>query len=105
MLEKVLKSFVLPDSELTSPMIPQRSTVSSPTPSSSAASSNDDNAYGRKIDNRFVLFFVVFVLLRTDKKLPLSMTTPIPRPTAVRRPWSDYLKSNRERWVREAGLF
>jgi hypothetical protein len=33
------------------------------------------------------------------------MTTPICRPTVVRRPWIDYLKENRERWIREAGEF
>ncbi len=31
------------------------------------------------------------------------MTTPISRPTIVRRPWIEYLKENRERWIREAG--
>ena len=31
------------------------------------------------------------------------MTTPTPRVTVSRRPWNDYLKSNRERWMREAG--
>ena len=31
------------------------------------------------------------------------MTTPVSRPTVVRRPWIDYLKENRERWIREAG--
>ena len=31
------------------------------------------------------------------------MTTPISRPTTVRRPWIEYLKENRDRWIREAG--
>jgi len=30
------------------------------------------------------------------------MTTPIPRSNVVRRPWIEYLKQNRERWIREA---
>ena len=31
------------------------------------------------------------------------MTTPISRLTVFRRPWIEYLKENRERWIREAG--
>ena len=57
-----------------------------------------------KVENKH--FFVLKLILnyfRPEKKLPLSMTTPIPRPTVVRRPWAEYLKSNRERWIREAG--
>lgn len=45
---------------------------------------------------------LIFFLNRRERK-PSSMTTPISRPTTVRRPWIEYLKQNRERWIREAG--
>ncbi|CAF3644230.1 unnamed protein product [Rotaria socialis] len=87
MLDKVLKSLVVSDSELLSPSIPSRSLVSSPVPS--GESSAESNAHPEEQNGH-------------EKKLPLSMTTPISRPTTVRRPWADYLKSNRDRWVKEA---
>ncbi|CAF1373638.1 unnamed protein product [Adineta ricciae] len=86
MLDKVLKSLVS-DSQLPSPSIPSRSQVTSPTPS--AISSAESNAHGEESNG-------------AERVLPSSMTTPVPRPTVVRRPWSDYLKSNRERWIKEA---
>ncbi|CAF1335156.1 unnamed protein product [Adineta ricciae] len=86
MLDKVLKSLVI-DSQLPSPSIPSRSQVTSPTPS--AVSSSESNAHGEESNG-------------AERVLPSSMTTPTPRPTVVRRPWSDYLKSNRERWIKEA---
>jgi calcium/calmodulin-dependent 3',5'-cyclic nucleotide phosphodiesterase len=89
MLEKVLRSLSVSDSELPSPSIAAKSVDSSPSPSLSAESSNEsnnpnDDPHGSEI------------------KLPASMTTPIPRPVSLRRPWADFLKSNRERWIREA---
>ncbi|UJR26378.1 hypothetical protein I4U23_007710 [Adineta vaga] len=87
MLDKVLKSIVANDSQLPSPSLPTRSQVSSPTPS--AASSTSSNVNPEESNE-------------ADKRLPASMTTPIPRPTIARRPWADYLKSNRERWIKEA---
>ena len=87
MLEKVLKSLTVSESELPSPSIPPKSATPSPSPSPSAASSGEFNP--EKDGN--------------ERKLPMSMTTPIPRPVVVRRPWSEYLKSNRERWIRESG--
>ncbi|CAF3344779.1 unnamed protein product [Rotaria sp. Silwood1] len=87
MLEKVLKSLVAADSELLSPSIPNRSLTSSPAPS---AESSIESSFQHDEQNGH------------ERKLPSSMTTPIPRSTIVRRPWIDYLKSNRERWVQEA---
>jgi len=46
---------------------------------------------------------IVFFLENRRERKPSSMTTPISRPTTVRRPWIEYLKENRERWIREAG--
>jgi hypothetical protein len=43
MLEKILKSLTVSDSELPSPSIPAKSIVSSPSPSPSAGSSNESN--------------------------------------------------------------
>ncbi|CAF1425751.1 unnamed protein product [Adineta steineri] len=88
MLEKILKSFVVSDSELPSPSIPGRSNATSPTPSG-ASSGGDSNAQNDEQNGQ-------------DRQLPSSMTTPLARPTVVRRPWSEYLKSNRERWLKEA---
>ncbi|CAF3673390.1 unnamed protein product [Rotaria socialis] len=90
MLEKILKSFAAPDSELPSPSIPPKSAVSSSSPSLSPKSSNASN---RHRDDQ---------LENGRERKPSSMTTPIPRPTTVRRPWIEYLKENRERWIREA---
>ncbi|CAF4659609.1 unnamed protein product [Rotaria socialis] len=92
MLEKILKSFAAPDSELPSPSIPPKSAVSSSSPSLSPKSSNASNRHrDDQLENGN----------RRERK-PSSMTTPIPRPTTVRRPWIEYLKENRERWIREA---
>ncbi|CAF3359598.1 unnamed protein product [Rotaria socialis] len=90
MLEKILKSFAAPDSELPSPSIPPKSAVSCSSPSLSPKSSNASN---RHRDDQ---------LENGRERKPSSMTTPIPRPTTVRRPWIEYLKENRERWIREA---
>ncbi|CAF2306923.1 unnamed protein product [Rotaria sp. Silwood2] len=87
MLEKVLKSLVAADSEFLSPSIPNRSMTSSPAPS--AESSNESNIPHDEQNGH-------------ERKLPSSMTTPVPRSAVVRRPWADYLKSNRDRWVQEA---
>ncbi|CAM4869958.1 unnamed protein product [Rotaria socialis] len=92
MLEKILKSFAAPDSELPSPSIPPKSAVSCSSPSLSPKSSNASNRHrDDQLENGN----------RRERK-PSSMTTPIPRPTTVRRPWIEYLKENRERWIREA---
>lgn len=85
MLEKILKNLSVPDSELPSPSIPAKSVLSSPSPPPSPRSSNDD-----RLENG-------------RERKPSSMTTPISRLTIVRRPWIEYLKENRERWIREAG--
>ncbi|CAF0924105.1 unnamed protein product [Rotaria sordida] len=87
MLEKVLKSLVAADSELLSPSIPNRSMTSSPSPS--PVSSTELNLQHDEQNG-------------LERRLPSSMTTPIPRSTIVRRPWAEYLKLNRERWVQEA---
>ncbi|CAF1036943.1 unnamed protein product [Rotaria sordida] len=87
MLEKVLKSLVAADSEVLSPSIPNRSMTSSPSPS--AVSSTELNLQHDEQNG-------------LERRLPSSMTTPIPRSTIVRRPWAEYLKLNRERWVQEA---
>jgi hypothetical protein len=52
---------------------------------------------------KFVFFFKFYFELNSRERKPSSMTTPISRPTTVRRPWVEYLKQNRERWIREAG--
>ncbi|CAF2048768.1 unnamed protein product [Rotaria magnacalcarata] len=90
MLEKILKSFAVPDSELPSPSIPPKSAASSSSPSLSPKSSNESNPHR---DDQ---------LENGRERKPSSMTTPISRPTTVRRPWIEYLKENRERWIREA---
>jgi len=87
MLEKILRSLTVPDSELPSPSIPAKSITSSPC--QSPGSSNESNPQPNEHNG-------------PERKLPSSMTTPIPRPTVLRRPWIDFLKTNRERWVREA---
>jgi hypothetical protein len=46
-----------------------------------------------------------FRFLNRRERKPSSMTTPISRPVVVRRPWIEYLKDNRERWIREAGEY
>jgi len=89
MLDKILRTLNVSESELPSPSIPAKSTTSSPSPSPSPGSSNESNPQN---DDRN----------GSERKLPASMSTPIPRPTVVRRPWIDFLKSNRERWIREA---
>lgn len=88
MLEKVLKSMATVESEATSPLLAPNSAGSS-SPSPSLGSSHDSTAMNDEKN-------------RSDSKLPASMTTPIPRPTSIRRPWSEYLKTNRERWIKEA---
>ncbi|CAF4023322.1 unnamed protein product [Adineta steineri] len=88
MLEKILKSLSVPDSELPSPSIPAKSIASSPSPPPSPKSSNDSNHQHDEDNGR--------------ERKPSSMTTPLPRPIIVRRPWIEYLKENRERWIREA---
>ncbi|CAF1071954.1 unnamed protein product [Adineta steineri] len=88
MLEKILKSLSVPDSELPSPSIPAKSIASSPSPPPSPKSSNDSNHQHDEDNGR--------------ERKPSSMTTPLPRLTIVRRPWIEYLKENRERWIREA---
>ena len=90
MLEKILKSSVNTDPETPSPLAAAKSIPSSSSPSPSVGSSVESNVSQDELN-------------RTEKKLPASMTTPIPRSTILRRPWSEYLKSNRERWIREAG--
>jgi hypothetical protein len=45
MLEKILKSLSISDSELPSPSIPGKSIVSSPSPPPSPRSSNDSNPH------------------------------------------------------------
>ncbi|CAF3698588.1 unnamed protein product [Rotaria sp. Silwood1] len=90
MLEKILKSLSVPDSELPSPSIPAKSIVSSPSPPLSTKSSNGSNPqHDEQLENG-------------RERKPSSMTTPISRPTTVRRPWIEYLKENRERWIKEA---
>ncbi|CAF0928461.1 unnamed protein product [Rotaria sordida] len=90
MLEKILKSLSVPDSELPSPSIHAKSVVSSPSPPPSPKSSNGSNTqHDEQLENG-------------RERKPSSMTTPISRPTTVRRPWIEYLKENRERWIREA---
>jgi calcium/calmodulin-dependent 3',5'-cyclic nucleotide phosphodiesterase len=89
MLEKILKSLNVSESELPSPSIPAKSMTSSPSPSPSPGSSNESNPQNDERNG-------------SARKLPVSMTTPLPRLTVVRRPWIDFLKSNRERWIREA---
>ncbi len=44
MLEKILKSLTVPDSELPSPSIPAKSVISSPSPPPSPRSSSGSNA-------------------------------------------------------------
>lgn len=90
MLEKILKSLSAPDSELPSPSIPGKSVTSSPSPSPSPKSSTESHHHDDQTDN-------------SRGRKPSSMTTPIPRASIVRRPWIEYLKENRERWIREAG--
>ncbi|CAF0835025.1 unnamed protein product [Adineta ricciae] len=91
MLEKILKSLSVPDSELPSPSIPAKSVSSSPSPPPSPRSLNDSSTHqDEQLENG-------------RERKPSSMTTPISRLTVVRRPWTEYLKENRERWIREAG--
>jgi len=89
MLEKILKSTVAVEPETPSPLAATKSIPSSSSPSPSVGSSVESNASQEDLN-------------RSDRKLPASMTTPIPRPTVVNRPWAEYLKTNRERWIREA---
>jgi len=90
MLEKILKSLNVPDSELPSPSLPAKSIVSSPSPPPSPKSSHESNPHHEEqLENGI-------------ERKPSSMTTPVPRSTTVRRPWVEYLKENRERWIREA---
>jgi len=56
-----------------------------------------------KDKNKIFSFMKNESCFRSARKLPVSMSTPIPRPSVVRRPWIDFLKSNRETWIREAG--
>jgi len=91
MLEKILKSLSAPDSELPSPSIPGKSTTSSPSPPLSPKSSNESHHHDDRTDHS------------RERSKPSSMTTQIPRSNVVRRPWIEYLKQNRERWIREAG--
>ncbi len=92
MLEKILKSLSVPDSELPSPSIPAKSVGgSSPSPPPSPRSSSGSNVHrDEQLENG-------------RERKPSSMITPVSRLTVVRRPWVEYLKQNRERWIREAG--
>ena len=44
----------------------------------------------------------MFDLYRSERQSS-SMTVLMDQSTSVRRPWEEYLKDNRERWIREAG--
>ncbi|UJR22682.1 hypothetical protein I4U23_025718 [Adineta vaga] len=90
MLEKILKSLSVPDSELPSPSIPAKSVSSSPSPPASPRSLNESTTHQ---DDQ---------LENGRERKPSSMTTPIGRSAIFRRPWAEYLKENRERWIREA---
>lgn len=54
MLEKILKSLSVSDSELPSPSLPAKSVVSSPSPPPSPRSSTDSHHHDEQLENGYI---------------------------------------------------